>query len=149
MKKTYKFSILILFTMVVLSGSADFLDINKDKNNPLTATLPQLLLTPEVMIFDGFGDGNGGVSDLTAQWAHYTVQRGPNNFYFMDGNEFAISTAWGDVYKGALEDLNIIIDQATKQGATNYSGIAKVLKAYTYATAVDIWGVAVLNEFGK
>lgn len=147
MKKTKYF--ILIFTMVALSGCADFFDINKDLNNPTDATLPQLLLAPQVNIFDAFGDGLSGVGDLTGQWVHHTVQRGPNNFYFMDGNEFAIASAWSDIYNSALEDLNIIISKAEAQGAHNYAGVAKLLKAYTLATTVDIWGIAVNTEFGQ
>jgi hypothetical protein len=148
MKKIYKYFILI-FPLVVLSGCANFFDINKDKNNPLDATLPQLMLAPELSVFDAFGDGAGGLGDLTGQWAHHTVQRGPNNFYFMDGNEFNIQLSWGTVYNQALEDLNIIIDKGTTQGGYTYAGVAKLLKAYTLATTIDIYGIAVDTEFGQ
>ncbi len=147
MKKTYKYSALVL-TMVVMASCARFFDVNKDVNNPLTAKPSQLLLAPTVSIFDVFGDGPSGVGDLTGQWAHHTVQRGPNNFYFMDGNEFAIQDSWGNLYNGALEDLNLLIDQAHVAGNFHHAGMAEILKAYALATTVDIYGIAVDKEFG-
>lgn len=148
MKKILKYFI-PLFSLFIVSSCDDFLDINKDINNPLDARLNQLLPSAQVMIFDAFGNGSAGLSDLASQWVHHTVQRGPSNFYFMDGNEFAINVAWGNIYNGALKDLDLIISKSKEQGASNYSGIAKLLKAYTYTMAIDFWGIAVFTDYGK
>jgi len=147
MKKTYKYSFLAL-TMVVMAGCAKFFDVNQDINNPTSVKPSQLLLAPEVTVFDVFGDGASGLGDLTGQWVHHTVQRGANNFYFMDGNEFAIQDSWGNEYNGALEDLNLLIEQGQAKGNWHHAGIAQILKAYTLATTVDVYGIAVDTEFG-
>lgn len=147
MKNTYKYSLLAL-SMLVMASCAKFFDVNKDINNPTSVKPSQLLLAPEVTVFDVFGDGNSGLGDLTGQWAHHTVQRGPNNFYFMDGNEFAIQDSWGNLYNGALEDLSLLVDQGHAVGAYHHSGIAQILKAYTLATTVDVYGIAADSEFG-
>jgi hypothetical protein len=153
MKKTIKnivrssgAALLILFSA---SGCGDFLDINTDPNNPLDSRLDQVLPTVQTVIFEALGNGPGGMSDLTSQYVHHTVQRGPTNFYFFAGNEFSISNAWPNLYSGALADLNVMIDKATKRSSWTYLGIAQTLKAYTYSMMIDMWGKAAYTEFGQ
>jgi Starch-binding associating with outer membrane/Susd and RagB outer membrane lipoprotein len=142
---------LLPFIMILASttGCGDFLDINKDPNNPLDSQLKLVLPVAETVIFEAMGHGPGGMSDLTSQFVHQTVQRGTSNFYFMAGNEFNISNAWPNMYSGALKDLEIIIKKATERQSWTYLGIAQVLKAYSYSTMVDLWGKAAYFDYGK
>jgi hypothetical protein len=138
--------------MVILAsatGCGDFLDINKDPNNPLDAQLKLVLPVAETVIFEAMGNGPGGMSDLTSQFIHQTVQRGTSNFYFVAGNENNISNAWPNMYSGALKDVEIIIKKATERQSWTYLGIAQILKAYSYSAMVDLWGKAAYFDFGK
>lgn len=138
--------------MVILAsttGCGDFLDINKDPNNPLDAQLKLVLPVAETVIFEAMGNGPGGMSDLTSQFVHQTVQRGRSNFYFVAGNENSISNAWPNMYSGALKDVETIIKKATERQSWTYLGIAQVLKAYSYSAMVDLWGKAAYFDFGK
>lgn len=138
-------------TLVVLSVSScsDFLDINTDPNNPLDARLDQVLPTVQTVIFEALGNGGGGMSDITSQFVHHTVQRGNNNFYFFAGNEFNIANAWPNLYAGALKDLDVMIEKGNERSSFHYLGIAQTLKAYTYSIMVDLWGKAAYFEFGQ
>ncbi|MFM9839069.1 MAG: SusD/RagB family nutrient-binding outer membrane lipoprotein [Cyclobacteriaceae bacterium] len=142
---------LLPFIMILASatGCGDFLDINKDPNNPLDAQLKLVLPVAETVIFEAMGNGPGGMSDLTSQFIHQTVQRGTSNFYFVAGNENNISNAWPNMYSGALKDVEIIIKKATERQSWTYLGIAQVLKAYSYSAMVDLWGKAAYFDFGK
>jgi hypothetical protein len=131
------------------TGCGDFLDINKDPNNPLDAQLKLVLPVAETVIFEAMGNGPGGMSDLTSQFIHQTVQRGTSNFYFVAGNENNISNAWPNMYSGALKDVEIIIKKATERQSWTYLGIAQILKAYSYSAMVDLWGKAAYFDFGK
>lgn len=137
--------------MVFLSATScsDFLDINTDPNNPLDSRLDQILPTTQTVIFEGLGNGAGGMSDLVSQYIHHTVQRNNSNFYFFAGNEFSIASAWPNLYAGALMDLNVMISKATERESWHYLGIAQILKAYTYSEMVDLWGKAAFLEFGQ
>lgn len=131
------------------SSCNDYLDINTDPNNPLDAKLSLVLPTAETVIFEALGNGPGGMSDLTSQLVHQTVQRTNSNFYLITGNEFNISNAWPNLYSGALKDLDVIIAKATARESWTYLGIAQTLKAYTYSQLIDLWGTAVFTDFGK
>lgn len=139
----------LLIVLFSITGCSDFLDINTDPNNPLDARLDQVLPTAQTVIFEGLGNGSGGMSDLVSQYIHHTVQRNNSNFYFFAGNEFSISSAWPNLYAGALTDLNVIISKATERESWHYLGIAQILKAYTYSQMVDMWGMAAFFDFGK
>ncbi len=148
-QRIYKSLLALTVTMGMATGCSDFLDINTDPNNPLDARLDQLLPTIETVIFEGLGNGSGGMSDITSQFVHQTAQRGPSNFYFMAGNEFNIANAWPNLYSGALKDLNTMIDKATERESWHYLGVAQALKAYTYSVMVDMWGKAAYFDFGQ
>ncbi|MBL0745200.1 SusD/RagB family nutrient-binding outer membrane lipoprotein [Chryseolinea lacunae] len=144
-------SVLALSVVSLLSvtGCSDYLDVNTDPNNPLDSKLQQILPTVEAVIFESLGNGSGGLSDLTSQFVHHTVQRGTSNFYFVAGNEFSISNAWPNMYAGALMDINQMIRKGTETQSYHYLGVAQILKAYTYSMLVDVFGKAAYTEFGQ
>ncbi|MFZ6014199.1 MAG: SusD/RagB family nutrient-binding outer membrane lipoprotein [Bacteroidota bacterium] len=153
MNRIFKYKVKAVFGAVVLafglSACSDFLDINTDPNNPLDSRLDQVLPTTQAVIFEALGNGAGGMSDITSQFVHHTVQRGPSNFYFFAGNEFNISNAWPNLYAGALKDLDVMIGKANSRQSWHYLGIAQTLKAYTFSIIVDLWGKAAYFEFGQ
>lgn len=153
MKKVYKklhFAVLSL-TMVLFTatGCSDYLDINTDPNNPLNSRLDQILPTTQTVVFEALGNGSGGMSDLTSQYVHQTVQRNTTNFYLFIGNEFNIASAWPNLYSGALMDLNVMIEKANERESWHYLGIAQIMKAYTYSEMIDLWGKAAFFDFGQ
>ena len=153
MKKIFntvnKSGLTLLIVFFSVTGCSDFLDINTDPNNPLDSRLYQILPTAQTVIFEGLGNGAGGMSDLVSQYIHHTVQRNNSNFYFFAGNEFSIGAAWPNLYAGALMDLNVIINKAIDRESWHYLGIAQVLKAYTYSQMIDMWGKVAYFEFGQ
>jgi hypothetical protein len=139
----------LVIVLLSVTSCSDFLDINTDPNNPLDSDLDLILPTAQTVIFEGLGNGSGGMSDLTSQYIHHTVQRVNSNFYFFAGNEFNIASAWPNLYAGALMDLNVMISKATDRQSWHYLGIAQILKAYTYSQLVDLWGKAAFYDFGQ
>jgi hypothetical protein len=152
MKKILKNKVKSILSVALVLSSAtacdNFFDINTDPNNPLKAQLSQILPTTQTVIFEALGNGGGGMSDVTSQFVHQTVQRGTTNFYFFAGNEFNISNAWPNLYSGALKDLDVMIASANERQSWHYLGVAQTLKAYTFSQIVDLWGKAAFFEFG-
>jgi hypothetical protein len=136
-----------LVTVIVFaSGCEEFLDINVDPNNPAEVTLPQLLTAGEVAMVNSFGIGSNGLSTPASILVHQTVQRGSVDSYNVSGEDFQITTAWQNLYSGALQDFKVIIDQGTEETAPNYVGVARILTAYTYSMMVDMWGDIPFSE---
>ena len=97
MKKVniYIGTILIGFSLLVLSGCKDFLDINEDPNNPTEVPLNQILPTVQIDVAGSVGMSAGGLSNFTSMYIHQTVQRGQaNNDYGFTGSNFGVTTPW-------------------------------------------------------
>ena len=143
-----KIKIAIVALVLALVSCNDFLDINTDPNNPTTASLTTILPYAEVTMFGSFGIGTAGISELLAVYAHHTVQRGDEDDYKTQANEFSLGSCWDEMYTVALPDLNQIIKQGAAEGKPAYSGIAKILKAQIFSLMVDMWGDIPYSESG-
>lgn len=55
-------------------------------------------------------------------------------------NPSYFNSTWAGFYTGVLDELNIIQKTAAERQLPYYSGIALILKAYTYSTLTDIFG---------
>ena len=51
-----------------------------------------------------------------------------------------LNNVWSSIQATTLNDLELIIKQATAGGSPHYAGVAKILKAYEYSLVVDAWG---------
>jgi len=147
--KSIKLKILLSVAVVTFSITGCNLDINVDPNSPATVPSAQLLSTAQVFIADGFGLGGNGMGQIAQIWVHQTFQRSNADAYGTTGSDGGTSNAWGTIYSGAIEDLETIISQSAKDGTPQYSGIAKLLKAFTYNTMVDLFGDIPFSEAGK
>jgi hypothetical protein len=124
------------------------MDINKnpealpDSNSPLA----QLLSSAQVEIgFEGGSDmfrystvimqqmsGEASQPNQTYEYYRYNIQGSDEN------------NLWGSIHAGALNDLQLIINQGS--ASPYYTGVAKILKAYLYSLVVDVWGKVPYTE---
>ncbi|MFM7852513.1 MAG: SusD/RagB family nutrient-binding outer membrane lipoprotein [Flammeovirgaceae bacterium] len=125
---------------LIFSVTSCNLDINVDPNSPATVPSGQLLSSAEVAIFTSFGHNGSGLGQPASIWVHQVMIRSNADGYASTGTDANINNPWLNLYAGALEDLETIINQAKKNGEFGYSGIAKILKAYTFHMMVDAWG---------
>lgn len=132
--------------MLSLSSCEEFLDVNKNPNSPTEAPIAQVLTNATVntgfrngsdlhrftsLIMQQFS-GQAGPTIQTREYQRYLIQPSDlNNLY----NAF---------YAVALPDIQYVIDNST--GSPHYSGVAKILKAYTFAQVVDVWGDVPFTE---
>ncbi|HEX7494786.1 MAG TPA: SusD/RagB family nutrient-binding outer membrane lipoprotein [Bacteroidales bacterium] len=144
-----KYKKLLLALVILLAGcTKNFLDINTDPNNPSKATLGLLLTHVEKSIADGL-NVNFGLSNITSVYMMQTTTRENPDQYGITGGSAYTSAPWNFFYTGPLQDLELMISQASADGNVTYSGIAKILKAYTFSQMVDIWGDIPFSEANK
>lgn len=152
----------LLFGAVLLAScKKDFLDINTDPNNPTSVEVSKLLPNAERALGDALATGggdNGGLSQLLEVYVHRISTREDADAYNVNGGEFFLGTSWPKLYStskpqpplvqsaGVLNNLEIIIKNATAAGNLQYAGIAKILKAYTYSQLVDVFGDVPFSE---
>ncbi len=58
-------------------------------------------------------------------------------------NSTIANNSWNTIYAGTLKDLDVIIEKGStgsEAGSWTTVGIAKILKAYVYSIATDLWG---------
>jgi hypothetical protein len=157
MKFKYFGSIVIALTAIFFLGSCKkFLDINRDPNNLPTAIAPiaqELTAAQMNLAFEGGSDlfryaalimqqMSGEASSPNQTWFYYR--------YIISGTD--VNNVWGSIFArgngttGTLNNLEIIIKNASANGSPYYSGICKILKAYEYSLVVDAWGNVPYSE---
>ena len=125
-----------VLSVLILSFSSceDYLDINTDPNNPTVAPLSGLLANAS------FETGNN-VQDLGGITSFYVQHlASPNASSSTDiHDEVAYDAVWFNLYN-VMTDLSDLELQAEEAGATDYLGVAKILKALNLAMTIDAWG---------
>ena len=159
----HKIKFLIPLVALVTISCKKFLDINKDPNNPTTIEVSKLLPTTQRTLGDllSMDEQNGGLSEILAVYAHQMTTRESPDKYGITGVDVNIQTAWSKLFSstgnpgtvfpvyGVLQNLEDIIAKSTAAGNLRYAGIAKILKAYTYSVAVDVFGDIPYSEANK
>ncbi|GAB3838536.1 SusD/RagB family nutrient-binding outer membrane lipoprotein [Hymenobacter jeollabukensis] len=137
---------------LLLSGTAcekDFLDINKDPNNPTTADINLVLPSGQATASFIIGGQYNVVGEILAQ--HLGIAQGGNQYRAWD--QFSIPTSTfdgrefsGGLYAGALEDFQYVINAGTPANEWRMVGIAKILKAHSYQVITDLYGDVPFSE---
>ena len=135
-KKTYYLVPLLLG----ISGCNQFLDVNVTPNNP-TAVTPGVLL-PTVEAGTAFANANelnrfGSV--LVQQLAGAANTPAATDIYNTTGSDFGNQWRF-ELYGGALINAQKVIELGDANSGKAYSGIGKILKAYAFSMATDVWG---------
>ncbi|HLP04018.1 MAG TPA: SusD/RagB family nutrient-binding outer membrane lipoprotein, partial [Paludibacter sp.] len=144
MKKIYLFLIFPL----VLTGCTKWLDINDDPNNP--KDIPMSMLLPEIerTVAATFNAGTGIGQDLGV-YTHQLSTRESANEYGVGGNEYYLNESWNFTYINVLQNIDMLLKKAETENSPYYSGIAKILKAYTFSEYVDIFGDLPFSQANK
>jgi len=128
-------------TAILLLGACNKLNDNLDQqlNNPNAPTPAaadvDLYLGNLELNFIGFFQGN---SDVTEPMMRMQTMFGPT--YFNAYSASSYDGIWNTAYTGIFKTANTMIPLAVAKGQYIHSGIAKVLKAYTMITLVDMFG---------
>jgi hypothetical protein len=143
--------LLVFFAGIITIGSCTkTLDINTnpdlipDSNSPIA----QLLTGSQVNLgFEGGSDLFRYATQIMQQMSgaasqpNQTYEYGRYNIQGSDENN-----VWSSIFARTLNNLELIIKQASSSGSPNYSGVAKILKAYEYSLVVDTWGSVPYTE---
>lgn len=134
MRTLHKYTLLVLLTFVFSACGEDWLDINQDPNNPQEGTLS--LILPAAQTAKAFGmtrDINKNTMVFTRQIYDLSESQ-----YTQDPTTY--SNDYDGLFANSLKEMQEVIEQGSEQEAWNYVGVAKIMKAHTYAVMVDLWG---------
>ncbi|MGC4037872.1 MAG: SusD/RagB family nutrient-binding outer membrane lipoprotein [Chitinophagaceae bacterium] len=113
-----------------------------DPNQPsLDAGDVDLYLNNTILNFEGFHRGS---SDLTDPLVRQETMFGPT--YFNAYGPTSFDGVWTTAYTSVFKTANTLIPIAEEKGQYIHSGIAKVLKAFTMFTLVDMFGDVPYSE---
>jgi len=159
----HKIKLLIPLVGLLAISCKKFLDINTDPNNPTKIEVSKLLPTTQRTLGDALSmdEQNGGLSEVLAVYTHQMSTRESPDKYGVTGADVNLQTSWSKLFSstanpgttfpvyGVLQNLEDIIAKSTEAGNLVYAGIAKILKAYTYSVAVDVFGDVPYSEANK
>ncbi len=128
--------------LLLMSSCKKQLDINIDPNNPaLTQGSPKLVFPGAVA--SSIGRIGGDLAILGGIWSQYWTQNNTSNQYktidAFDLSKSDYGPAWDELYSGALNDAQYVINRAKENQDWNFYLMGTVIKAYTYQVLVDLY----------
>ena len=119
----------IVLTGLVLVSCKEFdADINKDPNNPSTASADQLLSNAQI-----------GLQDVSHSLSGQFYAQYLSETEYIAASQYPVeSTSFYGWYQGPLMNLQTILEN--EMGTTNQQAVAKILKAYYFWFLTDRWG---------
>jgi len=150
-----KLLVLLMIGAVVLAGCKKFLDVNKNPNNPDTASPTLLLPTVQAAVGQLVGNSFQLYGNI---WAQYWTQN-PTSSQYRSLEQYNVTNSnfdrpWLIAYRNALQNAQLIINSNTAN-SEHVKGMAYIMKAYTYQLVTDAFGDVPLtealkgNEFGN
>lgn len=125
--------LILLIIAGVFTSCEDYLDINTDPNNPTVVPVKGLMSVTTVRT----ASNTANVGNTTSYFVQYLA--GPNAGGNTDTHmEINANGTWVNIYNvlSNLSDMELL---AQAQGAPNYVGAAKVMKAINLALLVNAW----------
>ena len=135
-KKTY----ILVPLLAIFGGCQRFLDVNVTPNNPTVVTPAVLLPTIQVgAAFANANELNRFASVAAQQLTGAGGTPAATDVYATTGTDF--NNQWqGELYNSTLINANEVIRLGDANNGKAYSGIAKIVKAYGFSLATDLWG---------
>lgn len=134
---------LVSLSLLILSCS-DFIDVDKDTDNPTVAPLSLLLTGIEVNVNNttDFKDYTGSILQV---YTHQMTVREEQDQYGTKSDNILMLNEWNNIYL-TLTNIETLIKQATESGDLVYAGLAQMQKAYLMSVSVDLWGDVPYSE---
>lgn len=129
---------------VVLATSCKksfFSDVNVNTNAPDPSSIVPSVMLSTVEGTLGYTQG-GDFSRFTSLVTQQTIgiSRQAEGYYQYTFTSVDFDGAWGNLYTSVLENNKTLVKIADAKGDNAYSGIGRVLLAYSLQMAVDMWG---------
>lgn len=142
MKIFNKYLIIAFFTLGLTSCDFDLLD-SPNQVSPENANIDFLLANSYVEFAEFMNSAHGATAGYVRMEAMqgYTYKnfQGPESFDFL----------WGQAYSTLIPDLDLAILKAQEQKVNFPEAVAKLMKAYTIMTVVDLFGDVPYSEIGQ
>ncbi|MEO8109255.1 MAG: SusD/RagB family nutrient-binding outer membrane lipoprotein [Ginsengibacter sp.] len=141
--KSNKTSFLIIISAtILLAGGCKksfFTDVNVNPNVPKEVAPNLILSTAEAALgYTQGGDMSRFTSLITQQVFGANSQS--QTFYSYGLNPGTFDNLWPDLYTSVIINIDTLKNEADERSDNIYSGISRILMAYTLQVSVDLWG---------
>lgn len=136
MKKIFLY---IITGTIALSGCKKFIDVNKDPNTP-TDVKESLILSPVELNISHIVSAGFDYA-IVNHWMQNVCLNQPvpnTGTYLLYHSD--IDGDWANLYTTCLNNLQVMIKKAEAGNNSYYSGIGKILTAYSLGIGTDLWG---------
>ncbi|MHA4844830.1 SusD/RagB family nutrient-binding outer membrane lipoprotein [Flavitalea antarctica] len=150
MKKYINVSLVVLtFTMLTFSSckKSFFSDVNVNTNAPEASSIvPGVMLSTVegALAYTIGGDFSRFSSIITQQTLGFSRQAQGYNGYTFTSVDF--DNVWGNLYTSVMENNKVLMEVSDAKQSNAYSGISRILMAYSLQVAVDTWGALPYSE---
>ena len=135
------FSIFIMLTVILATSckKSFFTDVNVNPNVPKEVAPNLILPTAEAAL--GFTQG-GDISRFTSLITQqvFGANSQSQTYYSYGLNPGTFDNLWPNLYTSTIINIDTLKNEADARGYNVYSGISRILMAYTLQVAVDLWG---------
>src|SRR6476620_8109746 len=144
MRSKYKINgaigLMLLLALFQVSCTKDkFTSTNVNPNSPETVTPANILPVVETgLAFTQGGDIARFSSLFTQQDVGFSRQSEAYYHYTLTSGDF--DTPWGNMYTTVMGNNKDLLQKADAGGYNEYSGISRILMAYSLQLLVDAWG---------
>ncbi len=141
--KSNKLLLLILGGFILIAAASCkksfFTDVNNNPNVPPSVS-PALIL-PTVESALGYTQG-GDLSRFTSLLMQqmYGANSQSQAYYQYGMNAGTFENLWSDLYTSIMVNDDTLMHEADAKGYNAYSGVSRILMAYTLQISVDAWG---------
>ncbi|MDQ6843071.1 MAG: SusD/RagB family nutrient-binding outer membrane lipoprotein [Bacteroidota bacterium] len=142
MKSNKIFLLLSISAVILFAESCKksfFTDVNINPNVPKEVAPNLILPTAEAAL--GYTQG-GDISRFTSLITQQVFGANSQSqaYYAYGLNPGTFDNLWPDLYTSTIINLDTLKNEADQRGDNVYSGISRILMAYTLQVAVDLWG---------
>ncbi len=141
--KSFKKILLIIsafiFIMAASCKKSFFTDVNNNPNVPPSVAPALILSTTEAAL--GYTQG-GDLSRYTSLFMQQVFgANSQSQLYYQYGvNPGVFDNLWPDIYTSIMENDDTLMHESDRNAYNAYSGISRIIMAYTLQITVDAWG---------
>ncbi|HTL09443.1 MAG TPA: SusD/RagB family nutrient-binding outer membrane lipoprotein [Chitinophagaceae bacterium] len=135
------YGLLLATTAAVSCKKSFFSDVNINTNAPDSSSIiPSVMLSTVegTLAYTQGGDISRFTSLITQQTEGSARQA--QGYYQYTFTSVDFDQAWGNLYTSVLQNNKVLLRISDAKGDHAYSGISRVLMAYSLQMAVDMWG---------
>ena len=140
--KSNKIFFALIMLVILANGSCKksfFTDVNVNPNVPAEVAPNLILPTAEAALaYTQGGDISRYTSLITQQVFGANSQS--QTYYLYGYNPGSFDNLWPDLYTSTIINIDTLKNLADNKGFNVYSGISRILMAYTLQVTVDLWG---------